>query len=553
MNQIKVLLLLICTSLIGFNAHSQTVTTFAGVDNSADPDNNFDNTTTKLANAKFFNPQGIGWDDNGKMYITEQHKIRIVNGDLYIRSGKLGAPSFAHGYQNGTGINSHFNSPMSIVPAPNTEMYILDSENHAIRKIAKFVNASNGQITTTFAGAGPKFGNGESGFKDGNGTAARFDTPKGMCVDGSGNLYVTDNFNYAIRKVTPAGVVSTLAGNGTEGNTDGSSGASSRFGGPWGIAMLDANTLVVCDNWNSSVRTVNINTGETSTIAGKKGENWHKDGSLGDARFSSPRGVVVANGLIYVADYNTVRVIDPIAKTVSTFAGDKDNNGTKNGVGTAATFGILEGIAYDGQATLYVTDVFFHQIRKIQIDNLAPVVDFTATKTSVETNEEVKLTDVSTGKPATTREWIVKDLSGSSADVTLVSGEYKGTKDITVKFTKIGFYTVSLEVTNEFGNDKLERNSYINVSTSGIEFVDMSEDISIYPNPSKDGNVKLLHTSSAFQNAKIEVLNLQGQVLHRMDNVSGKLIEMNENLSDGMYFVRIFNDGKVANKTLIIN
>jgi len=553
MNKVKVVLLIALAGFFSLSANSQTVTTFAGVDNSSDPYNNFDNTTTTLATAKFFNPQGIGWDDNGKMYIVEQHKVRIVNGNLYIRSGKIGDPSFAHGYNNGTGINSHFNSPMAVVPAPNTEMYILDSENHAIRKIAKFVNAGNGQITTTFAGAAPKFGNGTAGFTDGTGTAARFDTPKGMCVDGNGNLYVSDNFNYAIRKVTPSGVVTTLAGNGTDGNTDGSSGASSRFGGPWGIAMLDANHVVVADNWNSSIRKVNINTGETSTLCGKKGENWHKDGSLSEARFSSPRGIVVANGLIYVADYNTVRVIDPVAKTVSTFAGDKDNTGTKNGQGTAATFGILDGIAYDGQASIYVTDVHYHMIRKITINNLAPVVDFSASKTSVKKNEEVIITDISTGKPATSREWIVKDLSGSSANVTLVSGEYKGTKDITVKFGVVGFYTVSLEVTNEFGNDKLEKNSYINVSTIGVEWVDMSEDITVFPNPNSGEAIQLLHTNASFQDAEVEIANMQGQVVFTLDGIDGKLATLPASLQKGMYVIRIKNGQNVALKTLMVH
>jgi PKD repeat protein len=553
MNKIKTLTFAIALTFLGLNTQAQTVTTFAGVDNSSNPTSNFDNTTTTLAAAKFFNPQGLGWDDNGKMYIVEQHKVRVLNGNLYIRSGSIGEPSFAHGYANATGIKSHFNSPMAVEAAPNSEMYILDSENHCIRKITKFVNAGNGQISSTFVGAAPKFENGTSGFTNGTGTAARFDTPKGMTKDANGNLYVTDNFNYAIRKITPAGVVTTLAGNGTEGTSDGSSGASTRFGGPWGIAMLDANHVVVCDNWNSSIRKVNITTGETVTLCGKKGENWHKDGSLGEARFSSPRGVTVANGLIYIADYNTVRVIDLSAKTVSTFAGDKDDNGTTNGTGTAAKFGILEGIVYDGQSSLYVTDVFYHQIRKISINDLAPTVDFSATKTSVLTNEEVTITDISTGKPATSRTWIVKNLAGSQVDVTLVNGDYTGTKDITVKFGKAGFYTVSLEVTNEFGNDMKEKNSYINVSTESIDWVDMSEKITVFPNPNKDGLVQLLHTSSAFQDAEISVLNMQGQVVLTKENVNGRLATLEaQELVKGMYIIQIKNGETIATKSLML-
>jgi hypothetical protein len=195
MNKIKVILLVVLATMVSYNATSQTVTTYAGVDNSADPTNNFDNTTTTLAAAKFYNPHNIGWDANGKMYVVEDHKIRVLNGNLYIRSGKIGDPSFAHGYANGTGIANHYNSPVAVAAASNGDMYILDSENHAIRKLSKFVNAGNGQTASTFAGAGPKFGNGTAGFTNGTGTAARCDTPKGMTIDKDGNLYVADNFN----------------------------------------------------------------------------------------------------------------------------------------------------------------------------------------------------------------------------------------------------------------------------------------------------------------------------------------------------------------------
>lgn len=547
---------LLCSSM--YIAEAQTVTTFAGKENTSSPWLNFNNTTTALADAYFYEPSGIAWDKNGVMYITERNKVRIVqNGKLYNRSGNLGDGSKSHGYLNGTGNAGEYHRPIGIVDNGNGEMLIVDGENHAIRKLGEFKTVGNGQILSTVAGDPPKgvqSGSGTPGYKDGNGSAARFDSPKGMCSDNRGSFYICDDLNFVIRKMTASGNVTTLAGKGgSEGTTNASNGASSRFGGPWGVAVYDANHIVVTDNWNSSIRKVNTSTGATSTLCGKFGENWYKDGSLAEARFKSPRGIAVVDGLIYVADESVIRVIDVDAGTVSTFAGSTSAAGNVDGVGENARFGRLAALAFDGNNTLYTSDIFYNVIRKITIDNLSPVADISATKRSLQVNEETTLTDISGGKPATQRAWTIKDVSGSASNVSLVSGDLNSSKEITVKFTATGFYTVTLNVTNEFGNDEVVKKDFINVSTtSSIGRLEELFDVIVYPNPAS--GIVNVSSENDLQNANATIYDLQGRSIRTYSELSGKNVALDiKGISSGTYMLVLDSQGHKGAKRLIVD
>lgn len=538
---------------------AQTVTTFAGKENTIDPWTNFNNVTTDLADAYFYEPEGIAWDANGVMYITERNKVRIVQGGkVYNRSGDLGDGTKSHGYLNGTGVAGSYFRPTSLAPMSSGDMLIVDCENHALRKLSAFVNIGNGQVVSTFAGANPSGGidsRGTAGHVDASGAQARFDSPKGIVADGKGNFYVCDDLNFVIRKVTSNGAVTTIAGQaGSDGSVDASSGAASRFGGPYGIAMYDANHVVVTDNWNSSIRKVNITTGATTTICGKYGENWYKDGSLTEARFVSPKGIVVVDGLIYVADQSCIRVIDEVNKTVSTFAGNGASAGNTDGNGQNARFGRLAGLAFDGNNALYATDVYFNVIRKITIDNLSPTADFSATKTSLQIDEETTITDISGGKPATQRKWTVVDLSGSNSNVTLVSGDLNSSKDITVKFKATGFYSVKLEVTNEYGNDVEDKNSFINVSRTGsVRKYNALTGVTVYPNPSIGTSLNLKNTHSSFSGASVSIYDLNGTLVFTENDLNGAQIHMElPGLSKGIYMLVLEQNGESGAHRLVI-
>lgn len=546
----RILVLAIALASFTFAANSQTVSSFAGKVNTS-PTTDFSNSTADLAAAYFYYPSGIAWDASGNMYVAEANKIRLITGSkVYNRSGQLGDPSTSLSYKNGTGNAAGYFSPAGVVCDSDGNAYICDEQNHAIRKLNKFQNIGNGQSVSTFAGANPDGSfQGTSGYKDGSGTNARFNSPKGITIDAAGNLYVTDNWNDCIRKISPSGSVITLAGLGeTNGNTDGT-GSTARFNAPYGVAMLDATHIVVSDFGNSSIRKININSGLVTTICGGFGT---KDGSLAEARFRAPRGIAVVDGLIYVADNTTIRVIDVANNTVSTFAGSSSASGNTDGTGTDARFGVLYELAYDGAASLYVTDATHHIIKKVSIDNLAPVADFSTTKKNLAINEETTLSDISSGKQATKRTWLVENTSGSTSNVVLVQGDYNSSKDITVKFTATGSYRVTLTVTNEFGTDNVTKTN-ITVSTTGSVSNANLPLLTVYPNPATTNLVNLKLENTSFSNASLSVISMTGAEVYQ-DQISATG-DYKLNVSTwpkGIYNLILQSEVGIVSKKLII-
>jgi sugar lactone lactonase YvrE len=207
-----------------------------------------------------------------------------------------------------------------------------------------------------------------SGTVDGVGIAARFNYPQGLAADGAGNLYVADTENNTIRVITSAGVVSTLAGEpGISGSADGS-GVAARFLHPGGIAIDAAGSIYVADTNNFTIRKITP-AGVVTTLAGSPGSSSYSDGTGTAAGFSDPRGIATDSlGNIYVADTeaNTIRKITP-AGLVTTFAGTPGSaiGGSADGLGAAASFSAPWGIAADSAGNLYVTDSGNSTIRKI--------------------------------------------------------------------------------------------------------------------------------------------------------------------------------------------
>jgi sugar lactone lactonase YvrE len=220
--------------------------------------------------------------------------------------------------------------------------------------------------TSTLAG-----GMGVQGYVDGSGGpngTTRFFIPHGVAVDSLGNVYVGDTGNNRVRKVAPNGTTSTLAGNGTAGFTDGSAGTAS-FSNPWGVAVDAQGNVYVADSSNSRIRKIAPN-GVTSTLAGN-GTVGFADGSggpNGTAQFHAPEGIAVdAQGNVYVGDTgnNRIRKIALDGMT-STLAGD-GTGGFADGPGGAAQFHHPSGLAVDAQGNIYVADLLNNRIRKVTI------------------------------------------------------------------------------------------------------------------------------------------------------------------------------------------
>ncbi len=533
--------ILLLLFISGHSLMAQTVKHWAGIANTVDPENQYNNATCSIADARFYSPEGLGWDKNGNFWIVENNKVRLFyNNQFYNRAGQLGPGNFSQSYiTNKAGNQAAFYAPTSIVGDANGDMFIVDSENHAIRKLEAFTSTGQQQQVTTFAGAMPITGNqGNPGYKDGTTTAALFDKPKGIARDASGNFYVTEFNNFTIRKITSGGVVSTLAGKGGEaGSTNGTgNGTTARFGGPYGIAVYDANYLIVSDFDNGMIRKIKMSDGTVVQNWGVAGDNGIVDGNFTNARFLNPRGVAVVDGNIYVCDRNVIRVIDIAKQTVSTFAGDKNVEGNKDGKGAAAAFGTLSGIAYDGKISLYVTDIYYNVIKIVTIDNLAPTVDFTADNTKPVFNKDVVvLTNNSTGKPGTSFKWTI---TPGMPNYSVVAGS-ETSSSVSVKFSVVGFYEVKLDVTNAFGVGTLSKKDYIQVSTVGISKLNNDISMGVFPNPS-EGIFTLQSLNGNFPVQSILVTDVTGKVV--LQKICYNSVKEDIDLSasqSGIYFLKV--------------
>ena len=231
-------------------------------------------------------------------------------------------------------------------------------------------------VVTTLAGTARM-----NGSSDGTGAAARFNSPRGIAVTANGTVYVADTYNNTVRQITPAGVVTTIAGsaNAPPGSANGA-GSVARFSGPEGLAVDAAGNVYVADSGNHLIRKIAAG-GLVSTIAGAAGIAGSADGQGGAARFNMPLGIAVdGNGNLVVADglNSTVRAITP-GGLVSTLAGSAGNAGTTDGTGAAARFGSrLQGLAFDPAGNVYVADRNNSTIRKVTAAGVVTTVLGTA-------------------------------------------------------------------------------------------------------------------------------------------------------------------------------
>jgi sugar lactone lactonase YvrE len=265
-----------------------------------------------------------------------------------------GSATGGWGYVNGAGSDARFNRPTGVAVDSTGNLYVADFINNAIRKITP------AGVVSTFAG-----GSGW-GSKDGLASDAQFDLPASVAVDALGNVYVADSINNTIRKITPVGVVTTLAGSaGSEGSSDGA-GSMARFFRPGGVAVDSFGNVYVADTFSDTIRIIDA-AGVVTTLAGSAGESGSADGTGSAARFYYPEAVAVdGSGVVYVADTgnSTIRKITP-AGVVTTIAGLAGSSANIDGTGSAARFSSPYGVAVDRSGNVYVADTASNNIRQI--------------------------------------------------------------------------------------------------------------------------------------------------------------------------------------------
>ena len=312
--------------------------------------------------ARFGAPVAVSADGKGAIFVADAGNctIRAISsaGVVTVLTGTPGAC----GATDGAPTRARFAAPQGVIADGAGNVYVADTANHVIRKIT-----STG-LTSTLAGKA-----GESGTADGTGAAARFHSPTGLARDAAGNLFVADRENHAIRKVTLAGVVTTLAGRpGDRGSTDGA-GQAARFAAPTAIAF-DAGAFVVADTGNHTVRLVSA-TGAVTTLAGHAGEAGHADGRGSAALFGWPSGIVAIGGLAYVSDTDN-EVLRAVTRSgvVTTVAGLPGTSGAEDGQGTGARFRSPMGLASDASGTVFVADTGNRSVRALSASGVVTTV-----------------------------------------------------------------------------------------------------------------------------------------------------------------------------------
>ena len=274
---------------------------------------------------------------------TVSSQVRVLVGSLATWSG---VPAGA-GNLDGTGAQARFNGPGGMAFDPNGNLLVVDSANGTIRKIT-----TSGNVTT-FVGDTTA----NQGFRNGTGTQAQFGYPMCLALDAAGNAYVTDYGSSTIRMVSPLGVVTTFAGQPfVRGSANGPSG-SATFDQPSGIALDRAGNVYVADTATNTIRKITPG-GTVTTLAGTAGTSGCVNGIGSEASFNTPVALAAdGNGNLYVADAGnqTVRMISPTG-AVSTLAGNTHQAGTLDGTGAAASFSGTWGIAIDGNGNILVSD-----------------------------------------------------------------------------------------------------------------------------------------------------------------------------------------------------
>jgi trimeric autotransporter adhesin len=318
--------------------------------------------------AELYFPQDIVVDGAGNVYIADtwNHRIRKVTASTGVISTVAGNGTEGYSGDGGPATSAELNAPSGVALDGAGNIYIADSDNNRVRK----VTASTGVISTV-AGNGVKGYSGDGGLA----TNAELNTIYGpgaaVALDAAGNIYIADQFNNRIRKVTVStGIITTVAGNGTTGYSgDGAAAINAELNGPDGVALDSAGNIYIADTYNYRVRKVTVSTGIISTVAGNGTDTYSGDGGPAtSAGIYEPGKIALdAAGNIYIPDMvYYVRKVTASTGIISTFAGNGTYSYSGDG-GPATSAGLYYpvGVAPDTAGNIYIADRDNQRIRVV--------------------------------------------------------------------------------------------------------------------------------------------------------------------------------------------
>ncbi len=509
--------LLLLGIILAFNSQSQIITTVAGNGSSSYSGDSITATSASIGTIAC-----VIIDKLGNYYFSDRlnsriRKVDICSGIIYTVAG-----NHIQGYSGdgGQATSAQLNNPIGIALDDSGNLYISDFYNNRIRKVDSL------GIITTIAGTGTAGFSGDGG----NALSAMLNGPQWVALDHIGNLYINDMTNYRIRKINPTGIITTVAGNGTNGfSGDGGNADSAELSaGCYGLAVDISNNLYVADELNYRVRKLNVATGIISTVAGTGPGAYSGDGMPATASKVTPFALCFdSQGNLYIGDFNErIRKVDTsgiittvVGIGVSGFSGD-------GGPADSAKIRKPEGLAFDAHGNLYFADCQNYRVRKV--------------KYSVSDAPIISLSGISAATIGSTVN-VTASVAGSGSGYSIQwfnKGAWFATTTVpTVTYTK----TMSVDsiTAKVFGcSDSALSGVHVVVlsNRTGLSSPTSGERVTCYPNP-VNGE---LYIDGAVVFESVSITNFLGQVVHSVAEYGELECVVNTSaLPAGMYFVRV--------------